>query len=290
MAMRLTNFNWLYVIIFTVALQSCSTAPKKTDELITISTRLGDIKLILFNDTPIHKKSFLELTERGAYDSTTFYRVLKQFMIQGGNFANNPQFEKDARRLIPAEIVPNRYHKRGMLAAARQTTNRNPLKKSSTQFYIVQGKVFSRKAITTKIEKLNNTLPKYLYDGTHQELIDKFKVLQDSSKFDELQDRILDLREEMEAALDMDFENEEISEEQIEAYTTVGGAPHLDGGYTVFGQVVEGMETVDKIADLEVDSLNNPIEKVYMQIKIEEVSQDSITIWYGIEYPKPEKK
>ena len=88
----------------------------------------------------------------------------------------------------------------------------------------------------------------------------------------------------------MDFENKEISEEQILAYTTVGGAPHLDGGYTVFGQVVEGMETVDKIADLEVDSLDNPLEPVYMQLKFEEVPHDSLTFWYGIEYPKPEKK
>jgi peptidyl-prolyl cis-trans isomerase B (cyclophilin B) len=106
--------------------------------------------------------------------------------------------------------------------------------------------------------------------------------------FDELQARILDLREEMEAAQGLDFENTEISEEQIEVYTTVGGAPHLDGSYTVFGQVVEGMETVDKIADLKVDSLNNPIEAVYMQLSIKEIQRDSLAILYGIEYPKPE--
>ena len=288
--MRSSSFYWLSVLIFLFAVQSCTTEPKETDQLITISTRLGDVKLILFNDTPIHKKSFLELAEAGAYDSTLFNRVIKEFMIQGGDISMNPEFEKEARRLIPAEIVPNRYHKRGMLAAARQTVNRNPLKKSSTQFYIVQGKVFSHKEITTEIDKINNAFSKYLYDGSHQNLIDQCKALQDSGRFDELQKLILDLRDDMETALEEDFENKEISEEQIEAYTTVGGAPHLDGGYTIFGQVVEGMETVDKIADLKVDSLDNPIEPVHLQIAIKEVPQDSLTVWYGIVYPKPEKE
>ena len=288
--MRSSSFHWLSVLIILVLIQSCTTEPKETDQLITISTRLGDVKLILFNDTPIHKKSFLELAEAGAYDSTLFNRVIKEFMIQGGDIALNPDFEKEARRLIPAEIVPNRYHKRGMLAAARQTVNRNPLKKSSTQFYIVQGKVFSHKEITTEIDKINNAFSKYLYDGSHQDLIDKCKALQDSGRFDELQKLILDLRDDMEISLDQDFENKEISKEQIEAYTTVGGAPHLDGGYTIFGQVVEGMETVDKIANLKVDSLDNPIEPVFLQIDIKEVPQDSLTVWYGIVYPKPEKE
>ena len=288
--MRFSSFHWLSVLILLVIIQSCTPEPKETDQLITISTRLGDVKLILFNDTPIHKKSFLELAEAGAYDSTLFNRVIKEFMIQGGDIALNPDFEKEARRLIPAEIVPNRYHKRGMLAAARQTVNRNPLKKSSTQFYIVQGKVFSHKEITTEIDKINNAFSKYLYDGSHQDLIDKCKALQDSGRFDELQKLILDLRDDMEISLDQDFENKEISKEQIEAYTTVGGAPHLDGGYTIFGQVVEGMETVDKIANLKVDSLDNPIEAVFLQIDIKEVPQDSLTVWYGIVYPKSEKE
>ena len=288
--MRSNKFRWLSVLIILFAVQSCTTEPKKTDQLITISTRLGDIKLILFNETPIHKKSFLELAEAGAYDSTLFNRVIKEFMIQGGDIAMNPDFEKEARRLIPAEIVPNRFHKRGMLAAARQTVNRNPLKKSSTQFYIVQGKVFSHKEITTAIDKINNAFSKYLYDGNRQYLINKCKALQDSGKFDELQTLILDMRDDIETALEEDFENTEISEEQIQAYTTVGGAPHLDGGYTIFGQVVEGMETVDMIANLKVDSLDNPIQPVYLQVAIKEVPQDSLTIWYGIEYAKPEKE
>ena len=119
-----------------------------------------------------------------------------------------------------------------------------------------------------------------------QDLIDEFKVLQDSGRTEELQKLVLDLCEEIEETLKLDFENKEISQAQIDAYTTIGGAPHLDGAYTVFGQVVEGMEIIDKIAALKVDSLDNPIEPVYLSVSIEYEPIDSITAWYGINYPK----
>jgi peptidyl-prolyl cis-trans isomerase B (cyclophilin B) len=124
-----------------------------------------------------------------------------------------------------------------------------------------------------------------LYDGEHQELIDEFKVLQYSGRSEELQNRILALRKEIEESLDMNFENTEISQMQIETYTTAGGAPHLDGEYTVFGQVVEGMETVEKISLLKVDNVDKPLEAIYMMITIENVPKDSITARYGIIYP-----
>ena len=283
------NFNRAFRIIVLLPLivwQSCSSKLENQEQLITITTRLGDIKLVLFDDTPKHKASFIELTESGAYDSTTFYRVIKDFMVQGGDVAINPQFEKESRRLIPAEISPERIHKRGMIGAARQPVNINPYRQSSTQFYIIQGRTFSKEELTTDIGRLNGALSSYLYDGMHQELIDEFKVLQDYGRSEELQNRILALREEIEESLDMNFENTEISKVQIETYTTAGGAPHLDGAYTVFGQVVDGMETVDKIAILEVDSVDNPLEPIYMKVAIESVPKDSIIAWYGITYPK----
>jgi cyclophilin family peptidyl-prolyl cis-trans isomerase len=288
MGMNSNKLIILALILTTLFWQSCTSETKNTDKVVTISTRLGDIKIILFEDTPKHKASFLELAEAGAYDSTNFYRVIKDFMIQGGDIAIHPEFEKEARRLIPAEILPQHIHARGMIGAARQGVNVNPSRKSSTQFYIVQGKIFTQKELTTKISRLNSALPKFLYNGEHQDLIDEFKVLQDSGRHDELQQRILSLRKEIEESLDMNFENTEISKAQIETYTTIGGAPHLDGSYTVFGQVVEGMDTVDKIAALEVDSVDNPLEPVMMKLAIDEVPKDSITAWYGIEYPIPE--
>ena len=101
---------------------------------------------------------------------------------------------------------------------------------------------------------------------------------------------MLELRPEIEAALEMDFANQDISEEQMIAYSTIGGAPHLDGEYTVFGQVVEGLSIVDSIAALEVDSVNNPLDPVFMIMSIEPVLKDSMTAWYGIEYPEPDEE
>jgi cyclophilin family peptidyl-prolyl cis-trans isomerase len=282
--MKWSNISWALAALLIVS--SCSKKLENTDQVVSISTRLGNFKFILFDDTPRHKASFVELAKAGAYDSTLFYRVMKGFMVQGGNVGLHPEYEKLSRRLIPSEISSKHIHTRGMVGAARQSVNRNPNKKSSTQFYIVQGKKFSEREVTTKVGRLNNALPKYLYDGQHQDLIDEFKILQDSGRVNELQQRILALRDEMEKALEMSFENTEISQSQIKAYTTIGGAPHLDGDYTVFGKVVEGMATIDKIAALEVDSVDNPLEPVYMQVRIEDVPKDSITAWYGIIYPK----
>ena len=269
---------------------SCSSNQETKEQLVKITTRFGDIKIILYDDTPKHKESFLELAKEGAYDSTAFYRVIKDFMVQGGDVAINTDFEKEARRLIPAEISPDHIHKRGMIGAARQTQNRNPYRLSSTQFYIVQGKTFTKKELTTDVAQLNASLSNYLYNGEHQDLLNEFKTLQDSGRTDELQQRVLGLRKEIELFTKKSFENTEITQAQIDAYTTIGGAPHLDGEYTVFGQVVEGLEIVDKIAALEVDSVDNPLEAVYMTVSIEEVPKDSITAWYGLVYAKPEVK
>ena len=282
----LSRFSKMGLLLAFLVLQACTSNTEDQEQLVIITTRLGNIKLILFNDTPKHKASFLELVEAGAYDSTTFYRVMKDFMIQGGDLATKPLFEKESRRLIPAEISADRINIRGALGAARQPVNRNPYRKSTTQFYIVQGKIYSQKELTTDISQLNNMLPRYLYNGDHQVLIDEFKILQDSGRTEELQERVLALREEIEESLGLNFENADISEAQIASYTTTGGALHLDGAYTVFGQVVEGMETIDKIAQLEVDSLDNPVEPIYMSLSIEYLPKDSITVWYGIEYPK----
>ena len=285
MAMKLNKAFLVILFLSPLVWQSCSSVEEKQEQLITITTRLGDIKLILFDDTPKHKASFLELAESGAYDSTTFYRIIKNFMVQGGDVAINPQFEKESRRLIPAEITPEHIHKKGMIGAARQPKNINPYRQSTTQFYIVQGQTFSKEELSTDINRLYSALSRYLYNGENQDLIDEFKILQDSGREEELKERVLGLRKEIEEALEMNFENTEISQVQIETYTSAGGAPHLDGEYTVFGQVVEGMETVDKIAMLEVDSVDNPLEPIYMTIAVESVPKDSITTRYGIIYP-----
>lgn len=197
----------------------------KKETKVLISTEYGNIKIKLFNETPQHRDNFIKLVKEGFYNETLFHRVIKGFMIQGGDpDSKNAQKgaylgEGDVGYTIPAEFNTKLIHKRGALAAARQGDNVNPQKRSSgCQFYIVQG----RKYTTEEIEK-----------------IEKSK-----------QDRI------------------KYSDEQYKTYETIGGTPHLDMDYTVFGEVIEGLDIVDKIASVKRDRKDRPLEDVKITIKI----------------------
>lgn len=190
---------------------------------VLISTDLGDITIELFNETPLHRDNFLKLVDEGFYDETIFHRVIQDFMIQGGDPDSRdaepgvPLGMGGPGYTIPAEFVDGLYHEKGVLSAARMGDQVNPQKESSgSQFYIVQGKVY-----------------------TPQEL---------------------DLIEERTGKL--------LSNEQRNAYTTVGGTPHLDNDYTVFGRVVEGLDVVDRITAVEKDRRDRPIEDIKMTMKV----------------------
>ena len=197
-------------------------AQKATEKetVVVIETSMGTIKAKLYNDTPKHRDNFIKLINEGWYNGSPFHRVIKDFMIQGGQNADG---RLDPGYTIPAEITSNHFHKKGALAAARQGDQVNPKKASSgSQFYIVQGK-----------------------------------------KYDE-------------AWLDM-YENRSgkvFSARQRQAYQTTGGSPHLDGDYTVFGEVIEGLDIVDKIATVKTGNMDVPIEPVTIK---------SITIEKGCE-------
>jgi len=177
-------------------------------------TDMGDMTAILYNETPQHRDNFVKLVKEGWYENSPFHRVIRNFMIQGGQNADG---SLDPGYTVPAEFVAGKYHKYGALAAARKGDQVNPQKASSgSQFYIVQGQVSTYETLDSYSRRSSVTY----------------------------------------------------TNEQIEAYTTVGGTPHLDGGYTVFGEVIAGFEVIDKIAGVKTDKANKPIEPIVMSIKI----------------------
>ncbi len=186
----------------------------KPETLVVIHTTYGDITAKLYNDTPKHRDNFIKLVKEGWYNGSPFHRVIKDFMIQGGS---NKDGRTDPGYRIDAEILPNHFHKKGALAAARMGDQVNPKKESSgSQFYIVEGQV----------------VPSYYLD-------------QISAKTDHV-----------------------FTEEQRQVYGTLGGTPHLDGGYTVFGEVIMGIEVVDAIGAVQTGRGDKPVEPVTMTIEI----------------------
>lgn len=196
--------NILLLLLIAVMTISC----KQKAQTYLIKTTEGDIKIMLYDKTPLHKANFENLVKNKTYDGTIFHRVIEDFMIQGGNpTLKDPSFEEIT---IPAEFVPEYYHKKGALAAARMGDTVNPEKRSSVQFYIVQGRKY-----------------------TENELKD------------------------ME-----DFADKVWTPEQKMTYRTVGGTPFLDQDYTVFGEVIEGLDIVDKIASVMTDPGDKPMQDV----------------------------
>ena len=187
---------------------------------VLMETSEGNIRIQLYNETPLHRDNFLRLVKAHYYDSLLFHRVIKNFMIQGGNRNTRqaeftPEFANLCDSLdytIEAEFrLPKLFHKRGVIAAAREGDDVNPQKRSSsTQFYFVWGRKYSERAM-----------------------------------------------EFTESRLDI-----ELTPEMREAYMTVGGTPHLDGSYTVFGEIVEGLDVVERIQGVETDEGDRPLQPV----------------------------
>jgi peptidylprolyl isomerase len=233
--------------------------------LVRIETSVGDIVVKLYDETPRHRDNFIKLAENGTYEGTLFHRVIKDFMIQAGD----PD-SKDAPRgkmlgsgdvgyTIPAEFVyPKYFHKKGALAAARQGDNVNPKKESSgCQFYIVTGKVFSDSTLLGMESQINQNRLTNVFNALaqkHMKDIYKMRKANDQEGLMNLQDTLY-TQAQAEVAKQPEFH---FTPEQVKVYTTVGGTPHLDGEYTVFGEVIEGMDIVDKIQQVKTDRSDRP--------------------------------
>lgn len=267
---------------------SCST---EKDHLVTIETKFGDMKVILFDQTPKHKANFIKLAEAGSFDSTTFHRVIESFMVQGGDVNAKENVEEPIEYTIDAEFVDTLIHKKGYLAAARMGDQQNPTKASSgSQFYIVHGQKFSEEELRNIVEgaysnELQRRFGMLLRMPEYSALRDEIIALQNAGNMEGIYKKI----EQYETVLVEEFgaiNKKNLTDKQIEAYTTVGGSPHLDGEYTVFGKVVEGLAVVDSIAAVPTGPGDKPLEDIYMTVKVEEVSQKKITDTYGHIYPE----
>ena len=223
------------------------------ETLICFDTTEGNITVKLYNETPRHRDNFIKLVNEGVYDSTLFHRVIKNFMIQVGDPQSKTADDTtmpgsgDVGYTIPAEIIPKVFHKKGVLAAARQDDEVNPDRASSgCQFYIVTGRKFSEAQLINLENQMNEARLDTVFQGLshqHKKEIYKMRKANDTEGLLALQDSLENQARSIvnkEPAL-------KFTEEQIQAYTTIGGTPHLDGAYTVFGEVVDGMETIDKL-------------------------------------------
>ena len=267
---------FIVLSVLMASMASCSnSANEGSSSIILIKTDYGDIKLKLYEKTPGHRKNFVKLTQEDFYDGLLFHRVIENFMIQGGD--PDSKNAEPGKRLgggspdytLPAEFVPEYYHKRGAVAAARRGGPSNPEKRSSSsQFYIVQGKVFTSGQLDTLEMAKNSRLQKEMVSRqieAHRAELEEFRKNNDREGFNI---RVAEIREEADSLMEANGTKFEFTDEQREIYTTVGGYPSLDGDYTVFGEVIEGMDVVDKIAAVETDEYDRPVEDVKMKVEL----------------------
>ena len=236
---------------------------------------MGDILVRLYDETPLHRDNFLKLASEGYFDGTLFHRVIKDFMIQGGDpdskgapagqnlGSGGPDYT------IPAEIQPaTLFHKRGALSAARLGDEVNPAKESSgSQFYIVWGKVYKAAELKQLEHQMKMQQEQSIFNALaveHREEIMNLRRNRDREGLMELQDKLgkmaIEKSKEMGAPA--------FTPEQVEIYTTQGGTPFLDGGYTVFGEVEEGLEIVEAIQNVETSAGDRPKSDVVMSVRI----------------------
>lgn len=245
--------------------------------IVKISTPKGDIRVRLYDETPQHRDNFVKLVNEGFYNGTLFHRVIKGFMIQGGDpdsigapagkmlGTGGPGYN------VPAEIVyPQLFHKRGALAAARQSDEVNPERESSgSQFYLVYGKVYTPQELKQMEKQMSMQQEQAIFNKLVQQnraQILELRKARNQAGLQELQDQLIaETKKQMK-----ELPAPKFTPEQQEAYTTIGGTPFLDNQYTVFGEVESGMEVVAEIQQCATLSADRPKEDISMTMTIEQ--------------------
>jgi peptidylprolyl isomerase len=259
----------LPILLFLSLLLACNSF-NSNSRIVKITTEKGDIILRLYNETPKHRDNFIKLAENKFFDEQIFHRVINNFVIQGGDpdtkkalpdslYGNN-----DSGYLIDAEIIDTIYHKRGALGMAREGDDINPDKKSSgSQFYIVKGKLFTDQQLDELEKKRDMQNKSKIYNKLFSE---KISALKDKSKID-----TVSIALDISVAIDSIWEKYpkfKFSEKQRNIYKTIGGIPHLDGNYTVFGEVLKGMEIVDELSAVPTDKNDRPLKDIKFTVSV----------------------
>ncbi|WP_346855543.1 peptidylprolyl isomerase [uncultured Draconibacterium sp.] len=256
-------------VLFVLQVQSQTT-------VVQISTNFGAMKFRLYDDTPLHRNAFIELANEGYYDGTLFYRVIQDFLIQGGSKSSKdaPPGKRigygDPDKTVDDEILSHYFHKKGSLCAPRQPDEINPFKQSDiSQFFIIKGSVHTAGALDTMEMAINRPIrkkitEKYLTPSVREEL----KQLKGEKKVAEFRAIANEVKDKIETEYTLDPGTLEFSDAQREAYTTVGGYPELDGKYTIFGECISGFDVIDKIAALNTDKNNRPYTDVKITVTV----------------------
>lgn len=255
----------LIMLIISMIISNIHAQTPQKEKMVQISTDYGNIIVKLYNETPGHRDNFLKLAESGKFDGSVFHRIIRDFMIQGGEFPG-------CNYTIPAEITPKHAHKKGALAAARMGDDVNPKRESSgCQFYIVQGRKETENNLKMMETRKNTVLKNQLMNeffskpenSSYKERMTKIQQEKNS-------EGIMALYKEVDPLIEKEMASKKFSytPEQIKDYVTLGGTPHLDGAYTVFGEVVEGLEIVDKIAAVQTAPGDKPLQDVKMTVKV----------------------
>lgn len=247
---------------------------------VLIETDFGNITVKLYNETPKHRDNFLKLVDQGFYNESLFHRVIKDFMIQGGD--PESKTAEPGQQLgnggtgytIPAEFNQTLYHKKGALCAARQGDQVNPLKESSgCQFYIAQGKITPENVLKMMEDRKNQPVKNQIFAEILQQpenvdLMAKWNAARQTRNQPVMDSIIKIVTPELDTKYAASPYKFSYTEEQYKTYAEIGGTPHLDGSYTVFGEVVDGFETLDKIAQMATDQRDRPQRDIKMTMKI----------------------
>ena len=263
------------IICLAALLVVLSAHSQEKEVMALIETNMGNMKVKLYNNTPNHRDNFIRLAKAGQYDGTLFYRVVKNFVIQAGSSDSRGAIKGQAIGygkpiVIDSEMKQENYHKKGALAAPRQPDRVNFFKESDiSQFYIVQGRVYPMKEVDMIEKQVNVPIKKAIqnkyYTPEKKIILDSLRNQKKVAEFRKIAEKIKqDIAFEWEANTDKVY----MPDDKKQAYTTLGGVHHLDKEYTVFGEVVEGLEVIDKIAALPVDRNDRPLTDVKIKVRI----------------------